>query len=89
MPSPLFWLYLPLHLLINLYFLLSFSVKGRGKVIWQAKIDAIKRLGKMWHKRKEIQTNHIASVRNINQALERNFFLPLKISFQRRHSEVE
>ena len=89
MPSPLFWIYLPLHLLINLYFLLSFSVKGRYKVIWRAKIDALKGLRKMWSKRNEIQTNHIASVRDINQALERNFFLPLRISLQRRHSEIK
>ncbi|MBT6049546.1 MAG: glycosyltransferase family 2 protein [Candidatus Scalindua sp.] len=89
MPSPLFWLYLPLHLLINLYFLLSFSVKGRGKVIWQAKIDAIKMLREMWRKRKKIQTNRIASIGDINQALERNFFRPLKVSFQRRRAKTE
>lgn len=89
MPSPFFWLYLPLHLLINLYFLLSFSVKGRGKVIWRAKRDAIKELGKMWRKRKEIQTNRIASAGDIKQALERDFFSPLKVSIQRRRSNIE
>jgi len=89
MPSPLFWLYLPSHFLINLYFLLSFSVKGRGKIIWKAKIDAIKRLGKMWRKRKKIQTNRIASTGDINQALEHNFFLPLKVSFRRRRAKIE
>ncbi len=89
MPSLLFWLYLPLHLLINLYFLLSFSVKGRGKVIFQAKFDAIKGISKMLRKRKHIQDNRVASVKEIYLVLERNFFVPIKISIHRRRSNIE
>ena len=84
MPSLLFWLYLPLHLLTNLYFLLSFSLKGRGKAIWRAKIDALKGLRKMQHKRKEIQASRIVSTKEIYLVLERGFFAPLRVSIQRR-----
>lgn len=89
MPSYLFWLYLPLHLFINLYFLLSFSVKGRGKVIWRAKRDAIKELGEIWRKRRGIQTSRVASTKDISQALDRDFFSPLKVSIHRRRSHIE
>jgi GT2 family glycosyltransferase len=87
MPGLLFWLFLPLHLFINLYFLVSFSIKGRGKVIWSAKRDAVKELGKMWGRRKEIQAERIASASDICQALERNFLTPVFVSLQRRYDD--
>jgi len=63
----------------------SFSFKGRSKVIWAAKRDAVKELGKMWEKRKSIQSARIASAGDIYQALERNLFLPMFVSLQRRY----
>jgi GT2 family glycosyltransferase len=87
MPWSLFWLYLPLYLFMNLYFLLSFSVKGRGKVIRQAKTDAIKEFRKIWCKRKCIQSNRVASTMQIYKALERNIFALVKASLARRCSK--
>lgn len=87
MPALLFWLYLPLHLLTNLYFILSFSVKGRGMVIWRAKIDALKGLGKMRPKRKEVQARRAVSTKQIYQVLERDIFMPFRVSSQRRRSK--
>ncbi len=84
MPYLLFWLYLPLHLLMNLYFLLSFFVKGRGIVIWRAKVDGLKGLGKMRHKRRKVQTSRIASAKQIYKVLERGLFAPLLVSIRRR-----
>jgi GT2 family glycosyltransferase len=85
MPSLLFCLFFPLYIYVNLYFLVSFSFKGRSKVIWAAKRDAVKELGKMWEKRKSIQSARIASAGDIYQALERNLFLPMFVSLQRRY----
>ena len=89
MPSLLFWLFLPLHVFINLYFLGSYSLKGRGRVIWAAKRDAVKDLGKIWMKRKNIQSARIASAGDIYQALERNPFSPLFVSLRKRHDDSQ
>ena len=51
MPGILFWLLLPLHVLMNLASILWFALQGRGRVILCAKRDAIKGLPKMWCKR--------------------------------------
>jgi GT2 family glycosyltransferase len=41
MPGRLFWKYLPSHLFGNIVFLFFYSLRGQGKAIWKAKIDAI------------------------------------------------
>ena len=82
MPSLLFWLFFPVHLLMNLFIIAYFTFGGRGKVILRAKIDALKGLGKMRQKRKEVQTSRVASVKQIYQALERDLFAPLRVSIQ-------
>ena len=33
MPSTLFWLYLPLHIVTNIFFLIYFTFKGKGNAI--------------------------------------------------------
>ena len=71
MPSILFWVYLPLHFLLNLYFSLACYSNGQCKVIWKAKADALSGLGKVLQKRKSIQSSRQASVKEINRALKR------------------
>ena len=84
MPSLLFWFFFPIHLLMNLFIIAYFMFGGRGKVIWRAKVDALKGLGKMRRKRKEVQTSRVASVKQIYKVLERGLFAPLRVSIQRR-----
>jgi len=79
MPGALFWLYLPVHTLANLIFLLKYLIKGRIKVVFKAKIDALKGLGKMLTKRKIIQSSRRASVREINQLLDTNLVAPFLV----------
>lgn len=55
MPLLLFWLFLPLHLLFNLAALVRFSLSGQTKVIFRAKVDALRGLPAMWCKRRNIQ----------------------------------
>ena len=50
MPGWLFWLYLPYHLVLNLYSLITFSLRGQGGSLWRAKRDAVKGLGRFWTK---------------------------------------
>src|SRR5208282_3622948 len=54
-PGIWFWIYLPLHMAMNLAALLWFSVSGHAKPIWSAKIDALRGIPKAWRKRSAIQ----------------------------------
>lgn len=56
MPSILFWLFLPMHIVLNLFSVGWFICKGQGKTIVRSKIDALRELPKMWNKRKAIQS---------------------------------
>ncbi|MBL1265323.1 glycosyltransferase family 2 protein [Candidatus Methylomicrobium oryzae] len=77
MPGILFWLFLPFHILLNLISVVYFSLQGKGKVIAQAKLDAIRGIPKMWQKRKTIQQTRKASIGEIWRALDKRMF-PLR-----------
>lgn len=72
MPGFLFWILLPLHLLLNIYSLFYFAKKGKGKVILKAKWDAIKGIPKMLVKRRTIQKVRRASTLDIWRILYKN-----------------
>ena len=74
MPGVLFWLLLPLHVLLNLVSIVWFAVRGRGGVIWRAKRDALLGLPKMWHKRQEIQSKRVATASEIWRVLDKRLF---------------
>lgn len=74
MPGALFWLSLPLHLLLNLVVLLVFSARGRGGVIFRAKRDALKGLPKMWAKRRLIQQSRRTSLLSLWNVLDKGLF---------------
>ncbi|OOZ36750.1 glycosyltransferase family 2 protein [Solemya velesiana gill symbiont] len=76
MPGVLFWLLLPLHVLMNLAAIVWFSLKGQGKVILRAKWDALKGIPKAWRKRKEIQSSRVATVGEIWRALDKSLIQP-------------
>jgi GT2 family glycosyltransferase len=61
-PAPLFWLCLPLHLLMNLAMILWGALRGEGRVMLRSKMAAIKGIPKMWAKRATIQSLRIASI---------------------------
>jgi len=65
MPGALFWLLLPLHLLLNLITIVMYITRGQGGILFRAKKDAVKGLPQVWSKRKQIQAGRIATVRDI------------------------
>jgi GT2 family glycosyltransferase len=72
MPGALFWLLLPLHVLLNLSTIIWITAARRqGKVILHAKWDALKGLPKTWAKRKHIQTSRVATIREIWRILDK------------------
>lgn len=71
MPGLLFWLLLPLHLLLNLASIAVFALRGRGRVIWRAKRDALLGLPKMWRKRQHIQKMREASTDEVWRQMDK------------------
>ena len=71
MPAVLFIGLLPLHLLMNLVSVVWFTLHGKGAVILRAKIDAINGIPKMWRKRKLIQSNRTASLKDIWRVMDK------------------
>lgn len=72
MPGLLFWLLLPLHLVLNLASIIWFVFRGQGRVVLRAKRDALLGLPKMWRKRQQIQKSRIASISDIWRVLDKH-----------------
>lgn len=73
MPGALFWLYLPMHLLLNITTLIWFTLEGRGRIIFKAKWDALRGFPRAWQKRKEVQKKRVASLRDIRRTMVKGF----------------
>jgi GT2 family glycosyltransferase len=76
MPGPLFWLYLPQHLALNLATVIWFALQGRGRVILRAKWDALRGLRGAWRKRRSIQARRTASIASLRLLLARGLLTP-------------
>lgn len=84
MPSYLFWVYLPLHLVMNLYFMISFIFKGKGYAILKAKWDAFRGLPTALRKRRMIQRMRTVPVSEIYRWMRRGLLEPYWASRQRK-----
>lgn len=71
MPGVLFWLFLPLHVCLNIAGVLRYALRGQLQVVWRAKCDAIQMLPRMWQKRREIQETRRATLANIFMVLDK------------------
>jgi len=71
MPGALFWLFLPIHFLLNLSTVGVFIARGQGRVILRAKWDAIKGLQMAWAKRQQIQARRVARLNDIWRVLNK------------------
>ena len=60
MPTPLVWLYLPEHLLVNLLALAGYSLRGQARVVWRAKQEAIRALPRVLAERRRLQSERRA-----------------------------
>ena len=77
MPGHLFWLMLPLHVLLNLVSIIWFALRGQGGIILRAKRDALLGLPKMWRKRQQIQKGRLTSIGDIWRVLDKRL-LPIR-----------
>jgi GT2 family glycosyltransferase len=76
MPWPLFWLYLPQHILLNLASILWFTLRGRGKVILKAKWDALKGLPGILKERRRIQRARRVGSWELRRVMARGLLTP-------------
>lgn len=73
MPAVLFWMFLPLHILMNIIAILRFSLSGQASVIIGAKIAALRGLPNMWHKRQVVQRGRKISAWSLLKVMNKNF----------------
>lgn len=76
MPWPLFWLYLPQHILLNVITLGWFSLRGQAKVIFKAKWDALKGLPQVLRERKMVQSKRRISAWALRRMMAKGLFRP-------------
>lgn len=77
MPGFLFWLLLPLHVVLNLMSPVWFALHGQGGVVLKAKWDALLGLPKMWRKRQQIQKARLSSIGDIWRTLDKRL-IPIR-----------
>jgi len=71
MPGFLLFLLLPIHLSLNIISIIYFSIKGKMKVIFRAKWDAIKGIPLIWKKRQSVQCTRKATISDIWRVLDK------------------
>lgn len=86
MPSPYLWLYLPAHIITNLVYLVYYTVKGRGGVLWRAKKDAARGLPSALRKRQNIQSRRRVNPSDLVGAMEHGWFKPFGRESQLRRA---
>jgi GT2 family glycosyltransferase len=84
MPWILLWLYLPLHMVMNLYFIFSFALQGKSRAIFSAKWDAFWGMSRILRKRKIVQAAREASSLELFAAMRKGILEPYRASKQRR-----
>jgi GT2 family glycosyltransferase len=73
MPMPLLLLYLPQHVLLNLFAVARFVIRRQGSTVLRAKWDAIKGLPSLWKKRYRVQKRRAVSSLQLRKSMERGW----------------
>src|SRR5215216_5340042 len=76
MPLKLFWFHLPEHIVANIIYLLYYALRGRGRVLFLAKRDAILGLRMALKKRRLIQSNRKVPEHELTTRMEHGFLQP-------------
>jgi GT2 family glycosyltransferase len=71
MPGPLFWAYLPQHLLVNLLNVGWYSLRGQARPVLKAKVDAVRGLPSILRSRREIQRGRRVGSRELRRLMAR------------------
>jgi GT2 family glycosyltransferase len=86
MPGPLLWLYLPQHIALNVAALMYYPWRGQGKVVFRAKLDALRGLAAVLRRRKLVQRNRRVNAWAFRRALRRGVLEPYLARYSLRAS---
>ena len=75
MPGVLFWLLLPLHVLLNVATLFLFARRGKGGVVLRAILDAVAGLPRVWQKCQRVQATRKVGLVVLWKSLHKGFGL--------------
>jgi GT2 family glycosyltransferase/peptidoglycan/LPS O-acetylase OafA/YrhL len=84
MPSLLFWLYLPQHLLVTALTVLAYATQGRGRAALRGKRDALRDLRRVLAERRRIQRNRKVGVWALRRAMAHGVAGFVVVFFNRR-----
>jgi GT2 family glycosyltransferase len=87
MPPGMFWLYLLEHLLANLIYVLYYTMRGRGKILFRSKVDAVRGLSAARKKRTAIQKNRKASSTHLKNVMQHGWLQPYLLGYHLRRSQ--
>jgi GT2 family glycosyltransferase len=71
MPGPLFWLYLPQHLFVNILNVVWFSTTGQARIVLASKRDALRGLPRVLRERRAIQGRRRIAARDLRRQMDR------------------
>ena len=84
MPAALMGIALPFHLAANFIYQIIYTRRGRGKVLWKAKWDALHGLGNALRKRGRIQKDRNVSSAELFRVMEHGLFQPFLLGYNIR-----
>jgi GT2 family glycosyltransferase len=87
MPYPYIWFFLPLHVSVVLFFAFFLTLRGQGKAIWSAILDALRGLPKILEKRRSIQKEIKIPPRELLSAMSVGLFEPYTAFISRNRSK--
>jgi GT2 family glycosyltransferase len=76
MPGPLLWMYLPQHVALNVASLMYYPRRRQGKVVWKAKLDALRGLPAAFRRRRLVQRDRRVDVWTLRRALRHGALTP-------------
>jgi GT2 family glycosyltransferase len=74
MPGILFWLFLPLHVTLNIIAVFTLALRGQGRVALKAKSDAFRDIAQIWRKRKKMESIRRVSISQIYYIMKKSPF---------------
>ena len=84
MPFTLLWEAFPAHLMSIFIYQINYTLRGRGIILWKAKMDALRGLPHALRKRREIQKNRKVSDLEILRTMERAPLQPYLLGYRIR-----
>jgi GT2 family glycosyltransferase len=86
MPSALLWKALPAHLMANFIYQVNYTLRGRGRILLKAKLDALRGFSQAMQKRRVIQKTRQISHAELLRIMEHGWLQPYLIGYHIRRS---